>query len=471
MTNYFDDDSFWDDQASESTSEITRVNRRTPERTRSHHVVKRDAAPPPMRHDDAEDELWLEPVTRSTERPGSFGNIDPRLLSAGAVALVAMLAVPIFGAFGGDDGDDDAFRSIAEAQTTTTTATPTTIPIEIVITAAVDPIESDSAESDSSNASSDDGSSSDSADSASSGESASSNESAPAAPAALSAPADCSNLYDVASGDFWVSIATAADVSLDELLAANNASAETAIFPGSDVCLPDGAVIGGASAYASSGDAGSGDAGSGDAVSGDAGSGDGGVAVADEPEICSNVYEPVPGDYWLRIADVSGVPIEDLLAENNATTDTPIFPGTDICLPAGATTPTAATEPPTTSAPTTAAATTVSPTTVPPTTTAPRNTTPPPSGGAVEQMIRDVWPDDVEEEALRIAWRESNYRADVTSPTGCCVGVFQMHWEAHRSWLDDMGVTSRDQLFDARTNIEAAYALYQRNGGWGPWAL
>jgi len=46
-----------------------------------------------------------------------------------------------------------------------------------------------------------------------------------------------------------------------------------------------------------------------------------------------------------------------------------------------------------------------------------------------------------------------------------------MHWEAHRSWLDDMGVTSRDQLFDARTNIEAAYALYQRNGGWGPWAL
>ncbi len=459
MTNYFDDDSFWDDQASESTSEITRVNRRTPERTRSHHVVKREATPPPMRHDDAEDDLWLEPVTRSTVRPGPFGNIDPRLLSAGAVALVAMLAVPIVGAFGGGDGDDEAFRSIAEAQTTTT-ATPTTIPIEIVITAAVDPIESDPAESDSLNASSDDGSSSDSADSASSGESASSNDSAPAAPAALSAPADCSNPYDVASGDFWVSIATAADVSLEELLAANNASAETAIFPGSDVCLPDGAVIGGASAYA--------------------GSGDGAVAVADEPESCSNVYEPVPGDYWLRIADVSGVSIEDLLAENNATTETPIFPGADICLPAGATTPTAATEPPTTPAPTTAAPTTAAPTTPAPTTaaptpapttTAPRNTTSPPSGGTVEQMIRDVWPDELEDEALRIAWRESNYRADVTSPTGCCVGVFQMHWEAHRSWLADMGVTSRDQLFDARTNIEAAYALYQRSGGWGPWAL
>jgi soluble lytic murein transglycosylase-like protein len=89
----------------------------------------------------------------------------------------------------------------------------------------------------------------------------------------------------------------------------------------------------------------------------------------------------------------------------------------------------------------------------------------------VEALIRQIWPDDLEEQALEIAWRESNFRPDVTSSTGCCVGVFQMHWEAHKSWLIDMGISSRDQLFDARTNIEAAYTLYQRSGGWGPWAL
>ncbi|MCC6227368.1 MAG: transglycosylase SLT domain-containing protein [Microthrixaceae bacterium] len=83
-------------------------------------------------------------------------------------------------------------------------------------------------------------------------------------------------------------------------------------------------------------------------------------------------------------------------------------------------------------------------------------------------MIRDIWPDDLEEQALRIAWRESGFRPDVTSPTGCCHGVFQLHWFAHGSWLSDLGITSRDQLFDARTNIQAAYALYQRSG-WGPW--
>ena len=84
-------------------------------------------------------------------------------------------------------------------------------------------------------------------------------------------------------------------------------------------------------------------------------------------------------------------------------------------------------------------------------------------------MIRDIWPDDLEDQALRIAWRESNYRPDVTSGTGCCVGVFQLNWESHQGWMAALGITSRSQLFDARTNIEAAYALYQRSGGWGPW--
>ena len=447
MTNYFDDDSFWDDQASEATSPITRVNRRTPERTRSHHVVKRDVAPPPMEHDDDENVMWLEPVAPRRERLGAFGNIDPRLLSVGAVAVAAILAVPLFGALGGDDGGDDAFRSIVEAEATTTTAAPTTVPVEIVVTAAVDPGEPDAAESDSADDSGDAESNATGGASASAGDSA---------PAALRAPDGCANTYEVAAGDYWVGIADTAGVSLDDLLAANGASAETALFPGADMCLPDGASVAGAS------------------TSGAGGSTGGEVAAAAAPDVCPNVYEPVAGDYWLRIADAGGVSLDALLETNNATTDTPIYPGSDVCLPAGATPPTPATEPPTTPVPTTAAPTTAAttvPATTQPATTAPRNTTPPPSGGAVEQMIRDIWPDDLEDEALRIAWRESNYKANVTSRTGCCHGIFQLHWEAHRGWMDDFGVTSVDQLFDARTNIELAYALYQRNGGWGPWAL
>jgi hypothetical protein len=86
----------------------------------------------------------------------------------------------------------------------------------------------------------------------------------------------------------------------------------------------------------------------------------------------------------------------------------------------------------------------------------------------VQQMIRDIWPDELEEHALEIAWRESNYIA--TAHNGwCCYGVFQIYYTAHQSWLDDYGVNSANDLLDARKNITAAYALYQRAGGWGPW--
>jgi hypothetical protein len=82
-------------------------------------------------------------------------------------------------------------------------------------------------------------------------------------------------------------------------------------------------------------------------------------------------------------------------------------------------------------------------------------------------IIRSVWPDDLEERAIEIAWRESNHRSNVNN--SCCYGLFQIHWEAHRSWLSSMGVTSAWQLYDAKTNAVAAYTLYQRAGGFGPW--
>ena len=70
-----------------------------------------------VRHEQALDELadeatmWIEPSSRIAERLGSLGSVDPRVLSFGAVALAAVLAVPLFGAFGGGGEDGDVLRA------------------------------------------------------------------------------------------------------------------------------------------------------------------------------------------------------------------------------------------------------------------------------------------------------------------------------------------------------------------------
>ena len=178
---------------------------------------------------------------------------------------------------------------------------------------------------------------------------------------------------------------------------------------------------------------------------------------------CANPYTVVAGDYWIRIAKRSGVTTTQLLKANNATVTTKLFAGRTICLPAGATAPTT---------PAAAPATTVKPSgskpaapAAAPASTAPARTY---SAAEVEAIIREVWPDELEVEALRIANRESNLRP--TAKNFCCYGLFQIYYSVHKGWLAGIGVTSGDQLFDPRVNATAAYTLYQRAGGWGPWS-
>jgi hypothetical protein len=82
---------------------------------------------------------------------------------------------------------------------------------------------------------------------------------------------------------------------------------------------------------------------------------------------------------------------------------------------------------------------------------------------SVEDMIRLVWPDDLEARALRIAYRESRYQCCVR--TWCCYGVFQIH-QAH---LSRLGLDNVTQLYDPMTNVLAAYDLYLLDG-WAPWS-
>lgn len=88
----------------------------------------------------------------------------------------------------------------------------------------------------------------------------------------------------------------------------------------------------------------------------------------------------------------------------------------------------------------------------------------------VDQLIRDIWPDQLEDRAIAIAKRESGplFKVDAVSPTRCCFGVFQIYFTAHRSWLDDYQVFVAADLFDPVKNVTAAYHLYELDG-WTPW--
>ena len=118
----------------------------------------------------------------------------------------------------------------------------------------------------------------------------------------------------------------------------------------------------------------------------------------------------------------------------------------------------------TTTSTTTIATSSVSPSTiVVPKTTAKRN--------EVIAIIREIWPDEYEENALFVAQRESNLIPTVIGGTNnCCIGLFQMYYSVHKAWLVDLGITESSQLLDARLNTLAAFTLFKRNGkSWKPW--
>jgi hypothetical protein len=190
---------------------------------------------------------------------------------------------------------------------------------------------------------------------------------------------------------------------------------------------------------------------------------------------CDNPYTVAAGDYWIRLAHAIEVPLRDLLALNAATVVTPLYPGRSICLPAGttisavprSTTTTTTTTPSSKKKKTATTSTTTKP--APPVSTEPPVTAPPNhySAGEAEAIIREIWPDDLEDEAVRIASRESHLVP--TARNSCCIGLFQIYYSVHRGWLATIGVTSSAQLFDPRLNAQAALTLYQRSGGWGAW--
>ena len=151
---------------------------------------------------------------------------------------------------------------------------------------------------------------------------------------------------------------------------------------------------------------------------------------------CAATYTVKRGDSWWRIAEKNNTNLRTVLMLNKAKKTTKLLAGSTVCVPAPAQV-------------------------VPPAQTFTR--------AEVIQIIREVWPDELEARALAIAERESKLRPSAVSGSKCCYGLFQIYYRWHKSWLPNVGVNSARDLLNPRLNAKAAYRMYQRNNGWGPW--
>ena len=111
----------------------------------------------------------------------------------------------------------------------------------------------------------------------------------------------CAAKHVVVRGDSWFGISRAAGVSLNALLEGNNATATTLIQPGAEVCLPAGATPT--------------------------------AAAAASARSCVSERAVAAGESWYVISRSTGVPIDALVAANNASRSSPIHPGQVLCLP------------------------------------------------------------------------------------------------------------------------------------------
>jgi hypothetical protein len=153
---------------------------------------------------------------------------------------------------------------------------------------------------------------------------------------------------------------------------------------------------------------------------------------------CAIEYRAQPGDSWWSIAEKHGLTLNRVLSLNKAKPQSEILVGDSICVARQAQiqTPTVKTY----------------------------------TKKEIIQIIREEWPDDLEERAIQIARRESKFNPTALGiPNRCCYGLFQIYYRWHKGWLPQVGIEQPTQLFDPRLNSRAAFRMFQRNGGWKPW--
>ncbi|MFM7125893.1 MAG: LysM peptidoglycan-binding domain-containing protein [Actinomycetota bacterium] len=238
----------------------------------------------------------------------------------------------------------------------------------------------------------------------------------PAPAPAEPAPVVCAAKYTVQAGDSWYGIAEAAGVKASLIAGVNNMTLKSNLLVGEEICLPPGAAVPPVKTTATQ-------------------------TKASSPK-CSGSYTVKSGDSWNRIANLYSVSATELAAVNGMTLSSTLLIGDTLCLPIGAKAPSTTTA--TTSAPKTSY-----------------------TRAELEQMVRDIWPDELEANAFYVVNRESRWVP--TAQNWCCYGLFQLNWLAHQTWMKNYGVSDPSQLLNPETNIRLAYVVYQRAGSWKPW--
>jgi hypothetical protein len=75
------------------------------------------------------------------------------------------------------------------------------------------------------------------------------------------------------------------------------------------------------------------------------------------------------------------------------------------------------------------------------------------------------WPESDWRRLSCIIQRESNGIPTAKNPNSSAMGLLQIMWSVHASWIGG----SSSQLYDGPTNLRLGRQLYTRAGGWSPW--
>lgn len=83
----------------------------------------------------------------------------------------------------------------------------------------------------------------------------------------------------------------------------------------------------------------------------------------------------------------------------------------------------------------------------------------------LRQVLREAgWPEELHEQAMRVAWCESRWHPDSVNGQSGVTGLFQL-WEG---WYRYSGL-NRDDWADPIVNARAAYGAFLYSGGWNQW--
>ena len=162
---------------------------------------------------------------------------------------------------------------------------------------------------------------------------------------------------------------------------------------------------------------------------------------------CVKTYTVKPNDSWSKIADKVHVTMALLLKVNKSSAKTLLLIGDIICLPRAAVTQAGTPAP-----------------------SSGLKLNPPAKRYTASQsaaIIKEIFPDHLEQRAIAIAKRES--KLNPAAYSWCCVGLFQIKWDSHKKWLNAMGISSAQELLDPYVATRAALQLYRRSNGWSPW--